>query len=236
MSRLLSASILLMVVASMGGTGLAADSTLVERAFGRWVERAGMAPAEEILVAQVPCVDEVCLQFFLPEVQRDRVLVQIVEMAAGFGFGADVVSADLVVDRENPEMAALTIVTRPERGGPNAEQRMQMGNNNMALLRAMAGLNKSGEFPSDLRQLARGTPFYYLGGIAIGPGSSRFLLIAPPGAPPPPHAHRIEGAPGCYCIPHSASGATRQSGYFARWQTFDLRCNWVCTAGANSLE
>ncbi len=236
MPRPLPMILLLAVFVAVVGPVRASDSTIVERAFTGWVERAGMASVEEVLVSQVPCGSDVCMQFQVPEVPRARILVQIVEVAAGFGFGADVVRANMMVDHVNPEMASVTIVTRQQKGGPDAGERMQMANNNMALLRVAAGLHESGEFPSDLRHIARGTAFYYIAGIVIEQTHSSLHLVAPPGAPPPAPAHRIEGAPGCYCIPHPASGETRQTGYFARWQTFSLRCNWVCTPASKPLE
>jgi hypothetical protein len=227
-------SLAILVFASAGVQG--AEASLIERAFAVWVERAGLTTSDEILVALIPCGEEACIQFELPVLHRDRVLVQMVEMAAGFGFGAHVESSTMVVDRNNHQESSLTLVVHLERGGPDDEQRMQMATNQVALLRVMTTLHEALEGPLKLRALPRGTRFYFIDGIAMTQNSSVFDLVAPPGAPAPAPPHKIEGAPGCICSPNVSSGATRQSGYFVRWQTFHLRCNWVCTPGTKPIE
>jgi hypothetical protein len=226
-----------LAVLVLSGAGVrAAESSLVERAFLAWVERAGLTTSDGVLVAQIPCGEKACIQFELPVLHRDRVLVQMVEMAAGFGFGADVERTTMVVDRDNHQEASLTLVVHPERGGPDGDQRMQMASNQVALLRLMATLHEELESPVKMRALPRGTRFYFIHGIAMTQSSSVFDLVAPPGAPAPAPPHRIEGAPGCVCAPNVSAGATRQSGYFVRWQSFKLRCNWVCTPGTKPIE
>jgi len=209
---------------------------MVERAFVAWVEKAGLATSDDVLVAQVPCGAKVCSQFYLPEIHRDRVLVQMVEMAAGFGFGANIHSTDMEVDRDNYEVASLTIVAHPKRGGPDAAKRLQMANNHVALLKIVAGLNVDLDSARNLRGLPRGTKFYFIDGITIGQSASSFELLAPPGAQPPSPPDRVAGDTGCSCSPDVASGDARKTGYFARWQTFKLTCNWVCTAKTKPIE
>lgn len=227
---------LLLALVCLGSRVDASESSMMERAFVAWVERAGLGTGDEVLVAQVSCGGEVCMRFNLPAVRREQVLVQMVEIAAGFGSGADVVEATMAVDRFNHEQASLTVVIREKRGGPNAKQRLRMANSQVALLRVLAGIHDPLEAPIDFKKLRRGTRFYFIAGLNMYPQKSTVTLVAPSGASGPSLADRIDGAPGCSCTPHVAAGATLQTGFFARWQTFHLRCRWVCTPGSKTIE
>ncbi len=233
--HLLTLALLLLLVLS-AARAQGAEASLLERAFLSWVEKAELTTSDGIFVALIPCGERACIQFELPGLHRYRVLVQMVEMAAGFGFGADVYSTAMVTDRYNHKEASLTLVVHLERGGAGDEQRLQMANNQVALLKLMASLHEDLEGPIRMRALPRGTAFYFIAGITVMGTSSVFELLAPPGAPAPAPPREIEGAPGCLCSPNVSAGATRQSGYFARWQSFRLRCRWVCTPGTKSIE
>jgi hypothetical protein len=227
---------LALLVSSSPSRASADESELVQKAFATWVKRAGIATADGILTAQIPCGEELCLQFTMDPVVREHAMPRVAELMAGFGFGADVVSANLVTDRTHLDQATLTLLTLDSKGQTPAAQRIRTASNYVALLKMLAGLNRGDGKPSKPQDMPPESAFYFIAGVATGPTNSTVTLLAPPRAPMPSLPQRLDGEGPCFCKPHLAARQPVAAGKLAQWQAFELRCNWVCTAAANPIE
>ncbi len=212
------------------------ESELVQKAFAGWVKKAGIATVGGILTAQIPCGEELCLQFTMDPVVREYAMPRVAELMAGFGFGADVVAASLMTDHVNLEQASLTLLTLASKGHTPSAQRARTAANYVALLRMLAGLNRGDGKPAKPQEMPPDSAFYFIAGVSTGPMKTTITLMAPSRAPMPHLPRRLVGQNPCFCKPHLAARQPVARGGLATWQTFELRCNWVCTDEPNPIE
>ena len=196
---------------------------LVEEGFSRFLEHSGLADSRSYRMAEVPCGEKVCIQFILSHIERKTLLKHALELAGGFGLGADVTKLRLTTSGQDRTRMEAAISVLPHNRVPSKTASRRSGIL-IRFFRFAGSLNEgvSGFDPSSTRA---SEPVYFLLQLAYEPKAKRVagLLAAPPKAPIPQSPQTTS----CFKATFK-KGRSIQKGEFAGWRKIELLWERVC--------
>lgn len=196
------------------------------RAFREYLSLSGLAAGTDVLVAQVPCRGEVCLQVGVSGLSRDRLFSRLAGLITGFGYGADVESFSLSSSQAEFDDAVFHLTVPVGVSRLDAKVLAERAQHLLKVLRTLAALSAPGSTASTPSAVLPGSKTFLLASLtwqrAGKHGTAR--LAAPPESPRPVLPDEPSACPRWTLSLSQVSPA----GQFSGWLLYDLTFHFDC--------
>ena len=209
---------------------------VIESAFKSYARQTQLLTYGEVLTAEVPCGDDICLQFTIAETSRETAVKQFPHLVAGFGFGTDVASVEMNTDPNSYSAASVSVVATRKRKAMEQKPITDRVERVMVFLRILARMSDPVSDGFVPRKMAADQHVYFIYRLAFAgaQGTMTALLLSPPKASPP---DRRKGGTmdRCHDVTIVEDG-TMTAGQFADWKRFRVSSRWICNDEGKPIE
>ncbi len=219
-------SVLVVLCLSWGG-GLEAEdraTPLLDEAFRKYGQRAGLLVQGEVLISDVPCGGELCMGLSLSGAPRDAAVKQLAQLASGFGYGAMVEEMRFKAAAQNYLEVSVSVVVKKDRRESSVESLARRAEELSAFLRVLARMSEAYREEFNPRKVAADRKLYFIDEFFVLDGGNRMSarLLGPSAAGAP--ERRGKAATGeAFTIRVTPAGEVEQ-GSFAGWKAY--RVDW----------
>jgi len=215
-----------------------AAATLIEKAFSLYVKRTRILTAGDVLVAAVPCRDDLCLQLSVNDAERDRVVMRLPQLLGGFGYGADVVSLTMETSERLYKAASVVLVARVSRRTGDMDLLRPRVQRLSAFLRTVGRMSSGATEVLNPRRVPPDRKQYFIRRLEVGESGRRMeiTLLGPPKAPRPEQKPNLRVArQECYELKIEDTG-DHEGKWFPDWKSYRLTWKWICKPQDKSIE
>ena len=208
--------------------------SMASTAFEQFLKQSGLASPDDILWSEVPCNQALCVQAGLQGISRGAALRQFSQIAAGFGYGADVFLVRLTTTDGDHNRVDIEVQFQTDASRVGSDKAGQRAHDVVAFLNVVSGLSPRQTTPFDPTRVSSNATVFFLYEVSWNAASRviRGTLLAPPGAVAKKPA--IAKAD-CTKTTIELDGKTNKPP-FAKWNRLRLRWQRVCEGTQGRIQ